>query len=96
MTQSDTLKLKLSNSKVHKWKSGIKNGTKVTLNLSLKVMGNSNDECNFSHKWLLINTQISRFRKTFWNNSSANTEWSKTQLQKIGQSGWFVGRITKN
>ena len=49
MTQYDTLKLKLSNSKVHKWKSEIKNGTKVTLNLSLKVMGNSNDECNFSH-----------------------------------------------
>ena len=34
MTQNDTLNVKLSNSQINKLKSGIKNGTQVTLNLS--------------------------------------------------------------
>ena len=34
MTQYDTLNVKLSNSKINKLKSAIKNGTEVTLNLS--------------------------------------------------------------
>ena len=32
-------------------KSGIKNGTKATLHLSSNVVGNSNDEINFAHKF---------------------------------------------
>ena len=34
MTQYNTLNVKLSNSQLNKLKSGIKNGTEVTLNLS--------------------------------------------------------------
>ena len=41
----------------------------------------------------LTNTQVSRLRKAFANNSSANTKFSKTQLHKIEQSGGFLGRI---
>ena len=48
----------------------IENGTKVTLNLSSNIVGDSNDENNFSHKLLLTNTQVSRLRKAFANNSS--------------------------
>ena len=39
-------------------KFAIKNGTEVTLNLSSNIIGNSNDENNFSHKLLLTNTQV--------------------------------------
>ena len=39
---------------------------------------------------LLTNTQISMFRKTFANGSSANIKLSKTQLHKIVQSGGFL------
>ena len=46
----------MSNSQIRKWKTGIKNGTKVTLNLSSNMVGDSNDETNFPHK-LSINHQ---------------------------------------
>ena len=46
-------------------KSGIKNGSEVTLN----VNGNSNGETNFPHNLLLGDTQVSRLRKAFANGS---------------------------
>ena len=44
------------NNQLNRIKSGIKNGTEVTLKISLNVVGESNDENNFSHKLLLTNT----------------------------------------
>ena len=50
MTQYDILiRLKLSNSQLNKLKSGIKNGTEVTLKVWFNVVGDSNDENSFSH-----------------------------------------------
>ena len=86
MTQYNTSKVKLSNSQLNKLKSGIKSGTAVPSN----VVGDSNDENNFPHKLLLANTQVSKLRKAFSNNSSANKKLSETQLYRIGQSGGFV------
>ena len=68
----------MSNSQLNKLKSGIKNGTEVTLKLSSNVVGDSNDENNIPHKLLLINTQVSKLRIAFENNSSANIKLSKT------------------
>ena len=59
MTQYNTLNVKLSNSKLNKLKSGITNGTEITLKISSNVVGDSNDENNFPHKLLLTNTQVS-------------------------------------
>ena len=42
---------------------------------------------------LLTNTQVSKLRKDFTNDSSANMELSKTQLHEIVQSGGFLGRL---
>ena len=83
----------MSNSQLKKLKSGIKNGTDVTLKISSNVVGDSNDENNFSHKLLLTNIKVSKLRKAFANNSSANIKLSKTQLHKIGQPGQFLGRL---
>ena len=47
MTQYSTLNVKLSNSQLIKLKSGIKNGTEITLKLSSNVVGDSNDENSF-------------------------------------------------
>ena len=58
MTEYNTLNLKLSNSQLNKLKSRIKNGTEITLNLSSNLIGNSNDETNFPHKFILTNTQV--------------------------------------
>ena len=46
MTQYSFLNVKLSNSQLNKLKSGIKNGTEGTLNLSSNVIGNSNGKTN--------------------------------------------------
>ena len=71
----------MSNSQLNKFKSGIKNGTEVTLKLSSNIVNDSNDEKTCSHKFLLNNTQVSRRRKAFANNSSVNATLSKTQLR---------------
>ena len=93
MTQYNTLNVKLSNSQLNMLKSAIKTGTEVTLNLSSNIVGDSDDANNFPRKLLLTNTQVSRLRKAFANNSSANIKLSKTQLHKIGQPGGFLGRL---
>ena len=59
------------------------------------IFGDSNDKNHFSHTFLLTNTQVSKLPKAFANYSSNNTKLSKTQLHKIGQSGWFLGRLLR-
>ena len=56
------------------------------MKISLDVVGDSNDENNFQHKLILTNTQVSKLRKAFANNSSAN-------IKKIGQLRGFLGRF---
>ena len=89
MTKHNPLNVKLSNSHLNKLKSGIKSRTEITLKLSSVVVCSSNDKTNFQHKLLLTNTQVSRLRKTFANGSSANINFSKTQLSKMIQLGGF-------
>ena len=60
--------LKLSTSQLNELKSGIKNVTEVTLKILLKIVVDSNDENNFTHRILLTNTQVSRLRKAFADN----------------------------
>ena len=93
MTQYNTLNIKLSNSQLNKLKSGIKNNTGVTLIFSSIVVGDSKNENNFPYKLLQTNTQVSKLREAFANNLSANMKLSKTQLNKIGESGGFLGRL---
>ena len=80
MTQYNSLSVKLQ---LNKLKSGIQNGTQITLNLSSHVPGESDDETSFYHKLLLTNTQVSKIRETFANVSSANIKFLKTELPKI-------------
>ena len=66
--------MKLSNWQLSKLKSGIKTGTKVTLNLWSNEIEDFNNETNFPHKLLLIDTQVLRLRKAFANSLSANMQ----------------------
>ena len=59
------------------------------------MVDDSNGETNFPHRLLLTNTRVSRLRKTFANNSTANIKLSKTQLHKMGQSVEFLGRFQR-
>ena len=54
--------MKLSNLQLNKLKSAIKNETKVVFRLSSNMVGNSDDETNFSHKVLLTNRQVANLR----------------------------------
>ena len=91
--QYKTLHVKLPNSQLNESKYAIKIGTKVTLNLSSNFVGDSTDENNFAHKLLLTNTQVSKIRKAFVNNSLTDINLSKIQLYKITQSGGFGRRF---
>ena len=44
------LNVRSSNLKLNKLKSGIKDGTEESLNISSNVIDDSNDETNFPHK----------------------------------------------
>ena len=88
MTQYNILNVKLRNSPLNKLKSGINYGTEVTLNISLKLIGGSNNETNFPQKLLLTDTQISRFLKAFADNSSANIKVLKTHYVTVGRIFW--------
>ena len=71
-------------------KSAIKNRTYLSSN----VIGDSNNENNLPNKLLLTNnTQVSKLRILFANNSLANINLSKNQLHKVGQSGGFLVRL---
>ena len=78
MTQYNSLNVKLSNSQLNKFKSAMKNETKVVLRLSSNIIGDN--EINFPHKLLLTNRQVLNLRKAFVNNSSIDIKLSKTQL----------------
>ena len=69
MTQYNRLNVKLSNSRLDKLKSAIKNETEVVLRLSSNMIGDN--ETNFPHQLLLTNRQVSNNRKVFASNSSA-------------------------
>ena len=92
MTQCNSSNVKLSNSQLNKLKSAIKDKTEVVLKLS-NVIGNSDDQTNFPHELLLTNRQVANLRKAFASNSSTDIRLSKTQLYKMIQSGWFLGRL---
>ena len=93
MNQYNILNVKLPKSQLNKLKSGMKNGTEVTLNLSSSVVGDSNDETTFARKLSLTDTQILRIRKAFANGSFPNIKFSKTQLSKMVELRDFLGRL---
>ena len=93
MSQCNILNVKLPNSQFNKLKSGIKNDTQVPINLSSSPVGESNDETNYLHKLLLINTQVSKIRKAFPNELSAIIKFSKLQLSRMIQLGVFLSRL---
>ena len=63
------------------------------LRISSSIVGNSNDNTNFSHELLLTNRRVANICKAFANHSSTDIKLSKTQLSKMIQSGEFLGKV---
>ena len=93
MTQCNSLKVKLSNSKLNELNSAIKNDSEVVLRLSSNMIDNSDDETNFPQKLLLTNIQVANLHNAFANHLATDIKLSKTQLSKIIQLGVFLGRL---
>ena len=93
MTKYNSLNVTLSDSKLSKLKSSIKNETDVVLRISSNMVSNSNDNTNFPHELLLANKQAANIRKAFANHSSIDIKLSKIQLSKMIQSGGFLGNL---
>ena len=92
MTQYNSLNVKLSNSKLNKLKSAIKNETEIVLRISSDMIGNN--ETNFPHELLLTDRQVSSLHKSFVSHSSADIKLSKTKLSKMTESGGvFLSRL---
>ena len=85
MTQYNTLNIKFCNSRLNILKLVTKYGTEVTLNYSLNMISNSNDETNFPRNLILTDKQVWRLCKAFANSASGNTKLSNTHLSKIGK-----------
>ena len=81
----------MSNSKLSKSKSDVKNGFEVTLNFSSNVVGDFNAETNFRHKFVLTYTKILSLLKASADILLANTKLSKTQLFSIVELARTLG-----
>ena len=79
MTQYNSLNVKLSDSKLNKLKSVIKNKTEVVLRLSLNMIGDNETNFLHNHKLLLTNRKVANLRKAFANHLSADIKLSKAQ-----------------
>ena len=82
MTQYNSLNVKLSNSKLNKLKSSIKNETDVVLRLSSNMVSDSNDNTNFPHELLLTNRQVVNIRKAFAKIHQLILNYQKLNYQK--------------
>ena len=51
------------------------------------------NQTNFPHRLLLTNIQVANPCKAFANYLSTDIKLSKTQLSKMIQLGWFLGRL---
>ena len=93
MTQYNRVNVKLSRPQLNKLKAAIKNENDVVIRLSSNMMRDSNDKINIPYELSLTDRQVSSIRKAFYNNSSVDIKFSKTQSSKMIQSGGFVRKL---
>ena len=89
MVEYNTVNAKLSNSKLNKLKSTVKNKQRTTLRIGARMFNGN----NLPHELFLAQRQITKLRNNIENNMSADINLSKAQISKIIQSGGFLGKI---
>ena len=89
MVEYTKLNVKLPNSQLKKLKDAVSNNTGTTLRISLKMFNGD----NLPHELLLTTRQKTKIRNAFNNNTSTNIKLSKAQINKIIQSGEFLGKL---
>ena len=89
MVEYSKVNVKLSDSQIKKLKDAVEDNTRTTLRISLKIFNGN----NLSHELLLTTRQKAKVRNAFNNNMSADLKLSKAQINKIIQSGGFLGKL---
>ena len=89
MVEYTKVNVRLSDSQLKKLKDAVSNNTGTTLRISLKMFNGN----NLPHELLLTTRQKTKIRNAFNNNASTDTKFSKAQINKIIQSGGFLGRL---
>ena len=88
MFEYTKVKVRLSDSQIKKLKDAVSNNTRTTLRISLKMF----DGNNLPHE-LLLTTRQKKIRNAFNNNRSIDVKLSNAQIDKIIQSGGFLGKL---
>ena len=79
----------MSDSQLKKLKDAVSNNKGTTLRISLNMF----DGNDLPHELLLTTRQKTKIRNAFNNNTSTNIKLSKAQINKIIQSGGFLGKL---
>ena len=89
MVEYIKVNVRLSDSQLKKLKDAVSNNTGTTLRISLKMFNGK----NLPHELLLTTRQKTNIRNAFNNNRSTDLKLSKAQINKIIQSGGFLGKL---
>ena len=87
MANYEEARVRLTNTKLNKLKSEVKNETGTIL----KVTNKNFQEEELPYELFLTTRQRIKIRSAFANNTSTDEKLSKAQLTKIIQSGGFLG-----
>ena len=89
MVEYTKVNVRLSDSQLKKLKDAVSNNTGTTLRISLKMFNGN----NLPHELLLTTRQKTKIRNAFNENTSTDIKFSKAQINKIIQSGGFLGKL---
>ena len=89
MVEYSTINIKLTDKKLKKLKTPVKNNTGTTLRMSLTMF----DENDLPHELLLTIRQRTKLRNAFNSNMSTYLKLSKAQISKLIQSGGSLGSL---
>ena len=89
MVEYAKVNVKLSDTQQKKLKDAVKNNARTTLRINSKTF----DSNNLPHELLLTTRQKTKIRNAFNNNMSTDLKLSKAQINKIIQSGGFLGSL---
>ena len=89
MVEYTKVNVRLSDSQLKKLKDAVSNNTGTTLRISFKMFNGD----NLSHELLLTTRQKTKIRNAFNYNTCTDIKFSKAQINKIVQSGGFLGRL---
>ena len=89
MVEYNTVNAKLSNSKLNKLKSAVKNRQGTILRMNVRMLSSN----NLPHELLLTTRKTTKLRNRIENNMSTDIKLSKAQISNIIQPGGFLGKL---